>query len=398
MRKYSTLLSLYLAQSIPMSFFSTIVPVIMRQEHYSLESIGYLQLMKLPWILKFMWAPLVDNDEQSLKKYRRWILISELFYALIIIATGFLSLKTDFITIVILMLIAFTASATQDIATDAFAIATLNTKERSFGNSIQSAGTFIGTLTGSGVLLLIYHHYGWQALLSCLSIFVVLALIPLYAFKHRQPESQTPKIVRQRASFAAIGTFFSQKGMWKHTILLFFFYAGLVGTLAMLKPLFVDKGYSLQQIGTISGIYGTAIGAACAFIAGWLINRLGRRTSIYLVTSYAFITALLFVYMSYNDCPPILLYTSTFMLWPAYSMSSVIVYTIAMDRVRPGCEGTDFTIQIVITHLSSLIIASLSGKLADSMGYHGLFIAEAILAALLIVLIPFCYNEKSKLQ
>ena len=39
-RKYGTLLSLYLAQSIPMSFFSTVVPVIMREENYSLESIG----------------------------------------------------------------------------------------------------------------------------------------------------------------------------------------------------------------------------------------------------------------------------------------------------------------------------------------------------------------------
>ena len=31
--KYLTLFSLYLAQSIPMSFFSTVVPVIMRMEN-----------------------------------------------------------------------------------------------------------------------------------------------------------------------------------------------------------------------------------------------------------------------------------------------------------------------------------------------------------------------------
>ncbi len=37
--KYITLLNLYLAQSIPMSFFSTVLPVIMRTEHYSLTSI-----------------------------------------------------------------------------------------------------------------------------------------------------------------------------------------------------------------------------------------------------------------------------------------------------------------------------------------------------------------------
>jgi hypothetical protein len=77
--KYYTLLSLYLAQSIPMSFFSTVIPVIMRQEQYSLESIGYLQLIKLPWIFKFLWAPLVDKTCHSSHQYRKWILSSESF-------------------------------------------------------------------------------------------------------------------------------------------------------------------------------------------------------------------------------------------------------------------------------------------------------------------------------
>ena len=148
-KKYYTLLSLYLAQSIPMSFFSTVIPVIMRMENYSLESIGYIQLIKLPWILKMLWAPMVDKTSKNKRHYRRWIIMSEAFYALIIMSVGYLNLQTDFTTIIILMVIAFTASATQDIATDAFAILILNKNERSLGNSMQSAGCFIGTMLGS---------------------------------------------------------------------------------------------------------------------------------------------------------------------------------------------------------------------------------------------------------
>ena len=121
-QKYSTLLSLYLAQSIPMSFFSTVMPVIMRTENFSLTSIGLIQLIKLPWILKFLWAPMIDKSATTLRKYKQWILFSELFYALVIFSIGFLNLETSFTSIIVLMLIAFTASATQDIATDAFAI------------------------------------------------------------------------------------------------------------------------------------------------------------------------------------------------------------------------------------------------------------------------------------
>lgn len=55
-KKYNlaTFFCLYIAQNIPMSFFSTVIPVMMRQEEFSLSSIGMLQLMKLPWILKFL--------------------------------------------------------------------------------------------------------------------------------------------------------------------------------------------------------------------------------------------------------------------------------------------------------------------------------------------------------
>lgn len=44
----ATFFCLYIAQTIPMSFFSTVIPVMMRQEDFSLSAIGLLQLIKLP--------------------------------------------------------------------------------------------------------------------------------------------------------------------------------------------------------------------------------------------------------------------------------------------------------------------------------------------------------------
>jgi len=144
---------------------------------------------------------------------------SELFYALIIFSIGFLNLQTDFTSIIILMLIAFTASATQDIATDAFAILILKKEERSLGNSMQSAGTFLGTLTGSGVLLIIYHYYGWQMLLAGLGAFVLLALIPLYFYNSKSiPTAKTEK----KIAWSDIFNFFTQQGIGKRVLLLIF--------------------------------------------------------------------------------------------------------------------------------------------------------------------------------
>jgi len=431
MKKYSTLLSLYLAQSIPMSFFSTIVPVIMRQEQYSLTMIGLLQLIKLPWIFKFLWAPLVDKYGNSVDNFKRWIFTSEIVYAIIILSIGFLNLKFDFTLIVVLMVIAFTASATQDIATDAFAIMVLKKSERSTGNSMQSAGSFLGTMAGSGVLLMMYHYFGWQGLMICLAGFVIVALIPLYFYKHKHSAEVEAKIEMlnvndqtsvgitetgeskdelkrkcphhrakfrdssyEPAGFKDIGLFFKQKGIARRLILLFFFYSGIIGILSLVKPFMVDQGFTLKEIGIVSGICGTASGALSALLAGAIIRRIGRTKSLYLIASIGIFTTLFFVWMVSGHITKMNIYTAVVMLWITYGMASVAIYTISMDIVRKGREGTDFTIQIVITHLSGILMAIGSGKLADVISYKGLFIIESALASFVLISIPFLFREK----
>lgn len=386
LQKFWVLFSLYIAQSIPMSFFSTIVPVIMRQENYSLESIGMLQLVKLPWIAKFLWAPFVDKHANSTSDYRKWIFISEIFYAAIIFGIGFLSLQFNFTLIIVLVVIAFIASATQDIATDAYAILLLEKSERGFGNSMQSAGSFTGTLVGSGLLLVIYHYFGWQYLLFGLSIFVIIALLPLFFFKKN---GQIVKKEKSNASLKDVASFFTQKGIKRHLILLFFYYSGIIGILTMLKPYLVDIGFSAKEIGFMVGIVGTGTAALSALAAGWIIKRVHRSKVFMMFLFVSLFISLFFICITYQPVHSSFIYFGIIVLWIAYGLSTVVVYTTSMDRVRPGKEGTDFTIQIVFTHLSSLIIATQSGRIADWLGYRGLFYIEAglVLFTFLIVLI-----------
>lgn len=144
----STFFCLYIAQAIPMSFFSTAIQVLMRQADYSLSSIALLQLIKLPWILKFLWAPLVDRHCITLKDYKRCIITSEIVYALLILMVGLLDIQTDLYLIIGLVFLSLIASATQDIATDTLAVLSFGKSDKSLVNSMQSMGSFGGTLIG----------------------------------------------------------------------------------------------------------------------------------------------------------------------------------------------------------------------------------------------------------
>jgi MFS family permease len=391
--KFPTLFSLYIAQSIPMSFFSTVVPVIMRQENYSLESIGLLQLVKLPWILKFLWAPLVDNNATDRKQLRRWIILSELFYAFVILSISLFSLQTDFKLIVALMVIAFIASATQDIATDIFAIRVLRPEEKSIGNGIQSGGSFIGSLFGTGVLLLAYHYLGWQYLLWILAAFVVFAIAPLLIYK---PESDLKIVNKVRVKPIDILLFFKEKLARKRLLVLVFYYSGLIGILAMLKPYMVDLGYNVKEIGFMSGIVGTAVAATCALLGGFIVKFIGRKPAIYLFALINLSVGIFFYYLSMQSPSILELYTGICLLWGAYGLSTVIIYTTSMDAVRPNSAGTDFTVQIVITHLSSMLIAIFSGKIGDMIGYNGLFGIEALMSVIAVMVLFFVYPVNFK--
>lgn len=385
-QKYSTLFSLYIAQSVPMSFFSTVLPVIMRMEHFSLTGIAFIQLIKLPWIVKFLWAPMIDRNANSHYHYKRWIIGSEIFYAACIVSIAFFNLQTDFTTIIVLMVLAITFSATQDIASDALAIRILKKGERPFGNSVQSMGNFGGTLLGSGVLLILYTLTGWVWLMVLLAAFVLIALLPLIVSVKKQ-DQEIPVVPHAGIKLKDIGEFFKIPGMGKWMLILALYYSGILGILSLLKPWMVDLGYNIKEIAFMVGIYGTGCGALGAFLAGFIVRYLGQRKSLIAFSAYNIFAALFFIYIYNIGITKPLLYAAITILWSAYSMSSVIIYTVSMGKVRTGKEGTDYSIQIVITHLEGILIAILAGKFADAFGMNYLFIAEAALATLVFVIV-----------
>ena len=390
-----TFFTLYIAQSIPMSFFSTVLPVMMRQESFSLSAIGLLQLIKLPWIFKFLWAPWVDRNCSSVRDYKRWIFSSELIYAGIICYLSFLDFKIDFNLIFVFLILSFIASATQDIATDALAVVSFSKKDKSLVNSMQSMGSFGGSLIGSGLLLVLFHQLGWDSILFCLSLFVVLALVPLLFNRHLTMEEPA---VTVKASPADLFYFFRQKKIWRQIGFLFLAYSGLIGTLAMLKPYMVDLGYDMKEIGFMNGIVGTFIGFLASFAAGFIVRKRGRYFSRILFAGLVVLAALYFVCLPSMQPTTVLLYVGIALLWGSYGMSTIVVYTTAMDCVRPGREGTDFTVQTVITHLSSMCVAILSGKIADAIHYQGLFYVELSLAILAFFYILFVFKKPKEAE
>ena len=382
---------LYIAQSIPSSFFATALQVMMREANYSLATIGLLQLVKLPWVVKFLWSPLVDRHCLTGRDFRRCIVVSEIVYAIFIILAGHLNVTDNLYLIIFMVMLSLVASATQDIATDALAILMHTGRDKSMVNSMQSMGSFGGALIGSGVLLLVLHQFGWHMVTPFLGVFVLLMLIPLLC---RKDLNIAQKDVRQRARLTDFASFFVQRGIWRQIGFLLLYYASIIGILSMMRPWLVDLGYSMKEIGVMSGIIGTSSAFCASFGAGFIVRRIGIFTARILFACFILLTTLYFLGLVMLGTPTTaMLYGGIVLMWMSYGMATIVVYTSAMECVRPGREGTDFTVQTVLTHLSGIIMAGLSGAVADHFGYYGLFLAEVIIASISLVYIILLFRK-----
>jgi MFS family permease len=146
----------------------------------------------------------------------------------------------------------------------------------------------------------------------------------------------------------------------------------------------------------MSGIIGTTVAALSALLAGYIIRIIGRRKSMFLFLAVCLVAITGFWYISWHPFTTTWLYINICLLWGGYGLATVAIYTTSMDAVREGREGTDFTIQIVITHLSSLIIAVSSGKLGDLTGYPGLFGIEVLLCLITFPILFYGLSKEKK--
>lgn len=385
------LAGLYISQTLPGHFFSNVFPVIMRSEGASLASIGFLQIIALPWLVKFLWAPLVDCVTAPHGRYVRTIVALQILFCLCSASLAFFSLNRHFPLVVGLMALSYTFAATQDIATDALAVRLLAHEERGPGNAAQTGGNMLGALMGSGVALMLYQYLGWAGVTLAMAGFLLLPLAPL-AWLDRSIPARLDEPDGASSPRGLLG-FFRQSGAARWSLLMLASYGGSMAAIMMTKPLLVDLGFSPARIGLLTGIHGVSVGLLGALAAGWLIPRLGRQATL---RGGCLLNALAALGM----LPLTLGVTETFYLLSAIALASLgfavtmtAVNTIAMDFTRAGQEGTDYSLQAAVSMAGGGIFMGLSGWLAQAMGYRNIFLLCALLCLLAAALVPLLYRR-----
>lgn len=152
-------LLLYFIQGLPYGLQTRFLPIYLRSSGMSLTNLGYFRMLLAPWVLKGLWAPIIDRsgDLRLCLDFSHILLIM-----LCVLASQFPPEYLLLLGIILFML--HLAVAVQDIALDGLLLELLTPAQLVTGNMIQIIGYKAGTLFSGGVFGFLSEILGWQLL------------------------------------------------------------------------------------------------------------------------------------------------------------------------------------------------------------------------------------------
>ncbi|RBP83780.1 MFS transporter [Marinomonas rhizomae] len=386
-RKMILLGGLYTTQFLGLGFILTAVPAIMRDLGSSLSEISIMYTLGFIWSLKFLWAPLIDRFSPYKKQhYRSWLILFQSFMIVSLLCAALLDITAQYASLIVLFALFSIFSASQDIAADALGVTILEPEERGVGNSIQSSGGFIGNLIGGGVVLMTYEWIGWTGSLLILAMATALPLINIWRYKE---PLRAANVHHENVRYSDMIAFFKRPNSGRWLSILITYTLGISIAYAIINPMLVDIGWSLDQIGFATSIIGSFAAISGAVLTGGLVQKIGRKRSMILANVLVGLSILILFAVAQGNNNTIVIYSSICFMLFAFGANSTMLATVMMDNSQKQTAGTDYTLQYSLSSIVGTGGVSSALLLAETFQYTGVLIISLCVTALSIIILNF---------
>lgn len=281
-RNLAVILFLGFSSGLPLALTGGTLQAWMTVEGVDLATIGVFTLVGLPYTWKFLWAPLMDRYVPPfLGRRRGWLLLTQLALMAGIAAMAFSSPRTDLAMLAAFAVFVAFASASQDIAFDAYRTDISKPEQRGLAAAFTVVGYRIAMLTSGAAALVLVAGSGWIAALGWRDTYLLMAallgigLVATFLGSEPQLEARPPRTLEE-AFWAPLKEFFSRPGAWALLALIVLYklgdaFAGSLTTAFLLRGV----AFSLDDVGYVNKGMGLAATIAGALFGGTLMVKLG---------------------------------------------------------------------------------------------------------------------------
>src|SRR5437867_10709787 len=172
-----TLLSF--SSGLPLGLVSIAIPDWMRAIGLDIRLVGLVTLAQAPWAFKMLWSPLMDRYTPPwLGRRRGWAAITQVaLFALTLCLAGVGNHpEAPWVVAALAFAIAF-ASASQDIAVDAYAVEVLRPEEQGPAVGARIALYRAALYVSGGVSITLAARWSWPAVNAALACLYLVALV-----------------------------------------------------------------------------------------------------------------------------------------------------------------------------------------------------------------------------
>lgn len=282
--------SLYFSEGVPYAMIASVSVILLKDLQMSNRELAFLtSLLTLPWVLKPLWAPLID----LIWTKKIWFIAMELLMGAGFIACGGLLPVLSGSLVILLVLIALAAaSATHDAAADGFYLLGLQPHEQACFTGIRSTAYRIAMVATQGGLVMLVGflqnqgvtvRMAWAAgLAGAGGLTALLGAWHIYAVPAVEKSVARPALQALIRDFgASFAAFFRQKHVGWALLFLLCYRLGESQLVRLAVPFMQDArqtggmGLSVQDIGFLYGTIGVICLLAGGVLGGWLISRHG---------------------------------------------------------------------------------------------------------------------------
>nr|WP_236589613.1 AmpG family muropeptide MFS transporter [Ramlibacter aurantiacus] len=385
----------------------------LREAGIDRTTIGYLSWVGLAYGFKWAWAPLVDRLPlpgltRWLGRRRSWLLLSQAAVAAGLVGMALVDPRTQLQAVVGFALLVAFASATQDIALDAFRIESADTERQAALAAAYQTGYRLAMIwSGAGVLWLAaraelpaaavgaagHQQAAWQ--LAYLVMAASMAVGLLTVLLSPEPLRRALPPPRNLAGWmreAVVEPFadFIRRYRWQAALILALIAVYRISDVVMgimANPFYVDMGYSKDEVAAVSKAYGVAMTLLGAFVGGVLALRLGVMRVLMLGAVLSAGSNLLFAWLAGHghDLRALVLVISADNLASGIASAAFIAYLSGLTNV--SYSATQYALFSSIMLLLPKWLAGFSGQFVDHFGYGSFFITTACLGLPVLVLV-----------
>jgi PAT family beta-lactamase induction signal transducer AmpG len=394
--------SLYFMEGLPYTIVNMMAVVFYKNLGATNEFIGAAtSVLSLAWMLKFLWAPLVDLYGTR----RGWIVVAQLVLScLCALLAGSAFLPDNvYLSVSALALIAL-ASATQDVAIDGYYMDVLNKREQAVYVGVRNAIYKIAVLVGQGPLVMLAgyvavskgasdYKLGWATAFSvCGAMFLIFGVLHLLILPKlaNQMEASSEKKMETfdlmdglRRFASVVITFIDQDRIAIVCLYILIFRLGDALMLKMTMPFLLDAknngglALSTQDVGLIYGTVGPIFLLLGGLLGGYLVAKFSLKKCLLptaLVQSGAIPLYWALAYFRPQDY--VWIYAANSFEQFSYGLGTAAYTVFLLSVVKPQYKAAHYAIATAIMALGLIIPGYVSGYMTTWLGYPNFFLVS----------------------